>query len=56
MITQEIPEQECLSEPNVDDNEVKPALRHWSPPTVEILKVTHFRQAPAMKNYYSAPS
>jgi hypothetical protein len=55
MITEELPDQECLSEPDVDENEVKPALRHWSPPTVEILKFTHYQSAPAMKNYYAPP-
>jgi hypothetical protein len=52
MITEEVAEQECLSEPDVDENDVKPAPRHWSPPTVEILKIVHFRQSPAMKSYY----
>jgi hypothetical protein len=51
MTTEELPDQECLSEPQVDPNEVKQAPRHWSPPTVEIIKIVHFRQAPAMKNY-----
>ena len=52
MITEELPDQECLSEPHVDENPVKQAPRHWSPPTVEIIKIVHFRQAPAMKNNY----
>ena len=52
MITEELPDQQCLSEPDVDENEVKPAPRHWSPPTVEIIKIRHLHHAPAMKNYY----
>ena len=54
MITEEVPEQECLSEPHVDESEIKPAVRHWSPPTVEILKIVHFQQGPEMKNYYGS--
>ncbi|HEY4088994.1 MAG TPA: hypothetical protein VGM43_23860 [Bryobacteraceae bacterium] len=52
MITEELPDQQYLSKPDVDEEEVKPAVRHWSPPTVEIIKIVHFRQAPAMKNNY----
>jgi hypothetical protein len=53
MIVEEIPDQECLSQPHVDDDELKPVQRHWSPPIVEVIKVAPVRrEAGTMKAYF----